>query len=121
MYHTTIVSQKNLAISELEKNNVILKENTVKLDIAFQQEKKAREQSEENLQTQLKAVGSLTEKNNEMQQEMDDYLSIFKRHDLTKLAKAKPGLIQPRINKGTKEVFDAIEDASKEVENADAN
>ena len=56
-----------------------------------------------------------------MQQEMDDYLSIFKRHDLTKLAKAKPGLIQPRINKGTKEVFDAIEDASREVENADAN
>ena len=120
-YHTTVVSQKDLAISELEKNNVILKENTVKLDIAFQQEQKARQQSEENLQTQLKAVGSLTEKNNEMQQEMDDYLSIFKRHDLTKLAKAKPGLIQPRINKGTKEVFDAIEDASKEVENADAN
>ena len=120
-YHVTIVSQKDLAISELEKNNVILKENTVKLDIAFQQERKAREQSEQNLQTQLTAVSSLTDKNNEMQQEMDDYLSIFKRHDLTKLAKAKPGLIQPRINKGTKEVFDAIEDASREVENADAN
>ena len=121
MYHTTIVSHKNLAISELEKNNVILKENNVKLDIAFQQERETRKQSEQNLQTQLKAVGALTEKNTEMQQEMDDYLSIFKRHDLTKLAKAKPGLIQPRINKGTKEVFDAIENASKEVENADAN
>ena len=120
-YHVTVVSQKDLAISELEKNNVILKENTVKLDIAFQQERKAREQSEQNLQIQLTAVSSLTNKNNEMQQEMDDYLSIFKRHDLTKLAKAKPGLIQPRINKGTKEVFDAIEAASKEVENADAN
>ena len=46
MYHTTIVSQKNLAISELEKNNVILKENTIKLDVAFQQERKARQQSE---------------------------------------------------------------------------
>ena len=121
MYHTTVVSQKDLAISELEKNNVILKENTVKLDIAFQQERESRKQSEENLQTQLKAVGSLTEKNNEMQKEMDDYLSIFKRHDLTKLARVKPGLIEPRINKGTKEVFDAIEEASKEVENADAN
>lgn len=121
MYHTTVVSQKDLAISELEKNNVILKENTVKLDIAFQQERESRKQSEENLQTQLKAVSSLTEKNNEMQKEMDDYLSIFKRHDLTKLARAKPGLIEPRINKGTKEVFDAIEEASKEVENADAN
>ena len=121
MYHTTIVSQKNLAISELEKNNVILKENTVKLDIAFQQEQKARQQSEENLQTQLKAVGALTEKNNEMQQEMDDYLSIFKRHELTKLARVKPGLIEPRINNGTKKVFEQIEKDSEEVENADSN
>ena len=120
-YHTIVVSQKDLAISELQKNNVILKENNVKLDIAFQQERETRKQSEENLQTQLKAVGALTEKNTEMQQEMDDYLSIFKRHDLTKLARAKPGLIEPRINNGTKEVFDAIEDASKEVENADTN
>ena len=120
-YHVTVMGQKDLAISELQKNNVILKENNVKLDIAFQQERDSRKQSEENLQTQLKAVGALTEKNTEMQQEMDDYLSIFKRHDLTKLARAKPGLIEPRINNGTKEVFDAIEDASKEVENADAN
>ena len=120
-YHVTVMGQKDLAISELQKNNVILKENNVKLDIAFQQERESRKQSEENLQTQLKAVGALTEKNTEMQQEMDDYLSIFKRHDLTKLARAKPGLIEPRINNGTKEVFDAIEDASKEVENADTN
>jgi hypothetical protein len=56
-----------------------------------------------------------------MQAEMDDYLSIFKRHNLTKLARVKPGLIEPRINKGTKDVFDAIEQDSVEVENADSN
>ena len=33
---------------------------------------------------QLEAVGKLTEANTAMQEEMDDYLSIFKRHDLTK-------------------------------------
>ena len=120
-YHITVVSQKDLAISELQKNNVILKENNVKLDIAFQQERESRKQSEENLQTQLKAVGALTEKNTEMQQEMDDYLSIFKRHDLTKLARVKPGLIEPRINNGTKKVFEQIEKDSEEVENADSN
>ena len=52
---------------------------------------------------------------------MDDYLSIFKRHDLTKLARVKPGLIEPRINNGTKKVFESIENDSIEVENADSN
>jgi hypothetical protein len=70
---------------------------------------------------QLEAVTDLTNKNTEMQAEMDDYLSIFKRHNLTKLARVKPGLIEPRINKGTKAVFEAIEKDSEEVENADTN
>jgi len=120
-YHTTVVGQKDLAIAQLEKNNVILKENTIKLETAFETAEKARVQSEQNLQKQLKVIGELGEKNNAMQQEMDNYLSIFKRHDLTRLAKAKPGLIQPRINKGTREVFRAIEEASKEVQDADSN
>ena len=120
-YHTTVVGQKDLAIAQLEKNNVILKENTIKLETVFETAETARVQSEQNLQKQLKVIGELGEKNNAMQQEMDNYLSIFKRHDLTRLAKAKPGLIQPRINKGTREVFRAIEEASKEVQDADSN
>jgi len=119
-YHTTIVSQKEAVIARLEANAVTLKENAVRLETAFETEKAARERSEQNLQAQLQAVGELTEKNNAMQAEMDDYLSIFKRHDMTRLARAKPGLIEPRINNGTKDVFRAIEEASKEVENADS-
>ncbi len=120
-YHTTTVSTKEAQIARLETNAVILKENAAKLDAAFEKEKAARERSEENLKLQLKAVTDLTNKNTEMQAEMDDYLSIFKRHDLTKLARAKPGLIEPRINNGTKAVFEAIERDSEEVENADIN
>ena len=119
-YHTTVVSQKEAVIARLEANAVTLKENAVRLETAFETEKAAREQSEQNLQAQLQAVGELTEKNNAMQAEMDDYLSIFKRHDMTRLARAKPGLIEPRINNGTKEVCRSIEEASKEVENADS-
>ena len=61
------------------------------------------------------------EANNDMQAEMDDYLSIFKRHDLTRLARAKPGMVEPRINNGTKKVFEQIEKDSEEVQNADIN
>ena len=119
-YHTTVVSQKDAAIARLEANAVTLKENATRLEQAFESEKAARERSEQNLQVQLKAVGELTEKNTAMQAEMDDYLSIFKRHNLTKLARAKPGLIEPRINNGTQKVFRAIEQDSQEVENADS-
>ena len=120
-YHTTTVSKAEAKIARLEANAVVLKENVAKLNVAFESEKAARERSEQNLQIQLQAVSDLTEKNTEMQAEMDDYLSIFKRHNLTKLARVKPGLIEPRINKGTKDVFEAIEQDSIEVENADSN
>lgn len=120
-YHTTTVSKAEAKIARLEANAVVLKENAAKLNVAFESEKAARERSEQNLQIQLQAVSDLSEKNTEMQAEMDDYLSIFKRHDLTKLARVKPGLIEPRINKGTKDVFEAIEQDSIEVENADSN
>ena len=101
------------------ENNVVLKETQRwKLHLKLRQLQK---QAENNLKVQLEAVGKLTEANNEMQAEMDDYLSIFKRHDLTKLARVKPGLIEPRINNGTKKVFEQIEKDSEEVQNADNN
>ncbi len=119
MYHNTVVSQKDAVIARLETNAVILKENAVRLETAFESEKAAREKSENNLQTQLQAVSALSEKNNQMQADMNDYVSIFKRHDLTRLARAKPGLIEPRINNGTEKVFRLIEQDSEEVANAD--
>ena len=120
-YHTLEIGKRETAIAQLEKNNVVLKENSVRLETALETETASREQAEKNLKVQLEAVGKLTEANTEMQAEMDDYLSIFKRHDLTRLARAKPGLVEPRINNGTKKVFEAIENDSIEVENADSN
>ena len=120
-YHTLEVGKRETTIAQLEKNNVVLKENSMRLETALETETASRERAEQNLQVQLEAVANLTEKNTEMQAEMDDYLSIFKRHDLTRLARAKPGLVEPRINNGTKKVFEAIENDSIEVENADSN
>jgi len=120
-YHTLEIGKRETAIAQLEKNNVVLKENSARLESALETETASREQAEKNLKVQLEAVGKLTEANTAMQEEMDDYLSIFKRHDLTKLARVKPGLIEPRINNGTKKVFEQIEKDSEEVENADSN
>ena len=120
-YHTLEIGKRETTIAQLEKNNVVLKENSMRLETALETETASRERAEQNLQVQLEAVANLTERNTEMQAEMDDYLSIFKRHDLTRLARAKPGLVEPRINNGTKKVFEAIENDSIEVENADSN
>ena len=120
-YHTLEIGKRETAIAQLEKNNVVLKENSTRLETALETETASRELAEKNLKVQLEAVGKLTEANTEMQAEMDDYLSIFKRHDLTRLARAKPGMVEPRINNGTKKVFEQIEKDSEEVQNADSN
>ena len=39
---------------------------------------------------------------------------VLRSHDLTALAKAKPGLIEKRINDGTQKVFDDLESTTNE-------
>ena len=60
-------------------------------------------------ETQAQALGELTAANADIQAERDRYLDIFRRHDLSRLAAAKPGLIEPRVNNATKQVFDSLE------------
>ena len=67
---------------------------------------------QQSYELQSEALITLTEKNNEITAEMNRYLDIFRRHDLSKLAAAKPGLIETRVNGATKDVFDSLEDDS---------
>ena len=67
----------------------------------------------------LRALDELSNNLGEVENELDRYLDIFKRHDLTKLAAAKPGLLEPRVNNGTKNVFDSIEEDSRNIEDLD--
>ena len=75
----------------------------------------------ESYQTQGIALSELTSKNAEIEGEMNRYLDIFRRHNLTKLAAAKPGLIEPRVNNATKEVFDGIENDSQLISDLSSN
>ena len=72
-----------------------------------------------DLELQGKGLQEMTARNAEIQGEMNRYLDIFKRHNLTKLAAAKPGLIEPKANKATKEVFDGIEADSRNIDDLD--
>ena len=88
-------------------------------ELRNQEQKLAIESLQKDFALQTGSLLELQSRNQEIQQEMSRYLDIFKRHNLTKLAAAKPGLIEPRINKGTKDVFDSIEEDSRNIDNLD--
>ena len=93
------------------------------LNQAFELRDKEQKQALESIQNdfalQTSSLKDLQSKNNAIELEMSRYLDIFKRHNLTKLANAKPSLIETRVNNGTKKVFDGIEADSKRIDSLD--
>ena len=96
-----------------------VKAENLALTFAVEEQKKTIEVIKENFEKQGKALNNLTARNAEIEGEMTRYLDIFKRHNLNKLAIAKPGLIEKRVNDGTKKVFETIEEDSKSLDNLD--
>ena len=88
-------------------------------ELRNQEQKLAIESLQNDFATQTEGLLAIQSRNQEIEQEMSRYLDIFKRHNLTKLAAAKPGLIEPRVNKGTKDVFDSIEEDSRNIDSLD--
>ena len=97
----------------LYQQNESLKIENLAFQVRDQEQQATIQAQQESFAKQSQALNSLTAKNAEIEGEMSRYLDIFRRHNLTKLAAAKPGLIEPRVNNGTKEVFDSLEDDSK--------
>lgn len=118
-YHWFVVTDLESTVSNLNTQIVTYKSNEDKLKTAIEQQTQAFIALEKNMKQQQEAMGNLSKKNSELTAERDKYLSIFKKHNLTKLALRKPGLIETRINKGTNDVFRSVEQDSKEVDNAD--
>ena len=103
----------------LWNDNQTLRENNAKLVSATQIQEETISQLQNDMALQGQSLLELQSKGQEIQKEMDRYLDIFKRHNLTKLAAAKPGLIETRANKATKEVFDGIEEDSRNIDQLD--
>jgi len=117
--HWFIVNEKDNRINQLQSSVDQLVMNNVALQAAAEQNEATIRSMESQMAAQIAQIGALSDVNNQIQKERDEYLSIFRKHDLTKLARAKPGLIETRINKGTAEVFRQIEEDSKEMRKND--
>ena len=118
-YHQVTVSKFEAGIAKLEANNRTLKENQVQLDIAINTAEASLKAAEENAKKSEAAMNALTSRNQELNREKQTYLKIFKDHNLTRLARARPGMIEKRINNGTQKVFEALENDTKELMDID--
>ena len=88
-------------------------------ELRDQEQKEAIESMQQDFEMQTRGLVELQTRNQEIELEMNRYLDIFKRHNLSKLAAAKPGLIEKRVNNGTKEVFEGIETDSRIIDGLD--
>jgi|TARA_B110000305_G_C19345666_1_gene591542 cell shape-determining protein MreC len=104
----------------LYSENQTLKINNSKLEGAVAEQKAAIVAIQESFAKQGKSLQNLQRNYNQIEQEKDQYLAIFAKHNLDKLALAKPGLIELRINNGTATVFGDIENDSKAISELDA-
>ena len=86
------------------------------LEVKFQEQKAAMEKQLEVMKLQEESLADMNERAAIVEAQMKDYLKIFKDHDLTRLARAKPGMIETRANKRTDEIFTVIENDTKMVQ-----
>lgn len=101
----------------LQQEIVILESNQEKLELAVKEQQESLQQMEAQAEKQADALLAMQARNQEIVEDMNRYLDIFKRHNLNQLASAKPGLIEKRFNSGTKKIFETIENDSKTLEN----
>ena len=103
----------------LYQQNESLKIENLAFQVRDQEQQDTIKAQQESFEKQSKALNNLTSRNAEIEGEMTRYLDIFKRHNLNKLAIAKPGLIEKRVNDGTAKIFITIENDSKALDNLD--
>ena len=103
-----VASGSYVWIGKLNDEIAILKGNAIVLESEIT---KQNEQIKKNLEQQQKTyaqIDSLTKKNQDNMREVNALKQTFARHDLDALAMAKPKLLEGKVNKATKRVFDGL-------------
>ena len=108
-----------LATFYLYNQNQTLSANNLALEGAVEEQQAAMTAMKESFEKQGKSLQQMMQKNAQIEQEMNQYLDIFRRHNLNQLAIAKPGMIEKRVNDATQQVFESIENDSKELDSLD--
>lgn len=105
--------------SQGEIQNLIERNSNLATEVSVAKQTIANQK--EIIESQNSALQELTLTNQQINTEIDRYLAIFRRHDLNKLAEARPGLIESRINSATAQVFEEIESETSTRSGATSN
>ena len=89
-----------------------LRDNNAQLQVAVEDNQRTIDTLQETAERNEKLSEELQEKLNESEKSRNRLIEVFGKHDLTRLALKKPGLIETRVNNGTKKAFDGIESIS---------
>ena len=103
----------------LYQDNLTLKENNFKLEVAVEEQKQTMTVMKEQYEKQGQALQNMSRVNAEIEAEKAEYLAIFSRHNLDMLALKKPGLIEIRFRNASEAVMEGLEDDTKELYNID--
>lgn len=94
-------------------------EELVSLNQAYElrdaEQKAAIEAIQANLENTSRSLIILSQQNQQYEAEMNEYLDIFRRHNLARIASARPGQVELRVNDATMEVFNGIETDSQRI------
>lgn len=112
-YHFFTINSLESQVADLEKSVIAQASVITRQKETNEKNKQEINEMKTHQAEQAEELSSYMVKNNELVEQRDRYLRIFADHNLTRLARAKPGLIERRINGGTKSVFRSIEDDSK--------
>lgn len=86
-----------------------LQENNSKLETAIDSKTAENRALRKRFEQQKELTSQLQKDLNNSEENLDELRSVLNNHDLTNLSLKKPGLIENRINDGTKEAFDEFE------------
>jgi len=116
-FFIAIILALGLSTWFLWNERTTLVENNAKLETAVAEQRLAMETMRESYERQGRSLSQLMSRNAQIEEDMNRYLDIFRRHNLNQLAEARPGLVETTLNNGTKEVFEDIENDSQELSN----
>ena len=98
-----------LYYKDTQKKIATLISNNAKLETAVQSQKATIVALEENFDKQSELITSLSVKAQEAEAGYRSLSKKLRRHDMEELSRVKPGLMEKKINNGTKKLFNELE------------
>ena len=109
----TVLGGSLLYIKWLQAENETLRANQAKLEQSIADQNESIKNYLANQKRQTEQITLLETQRQEAQRELNKLRDTFAKHDIGKLALAKPKLIENIVNKGTKKVKDDMIELTK--------